>query len=96
LHSLGYTQHQIAASVRKTIKIQNQRRQTINNLSATELEESFEKMRRGLKKVNCFKNDMNDGNSMYEQWKVNDALNSSQPSLNSTQPTSRQQGNVDP
>jgi hypothetical protein len=79
LHSLGYTQHQIAASVRKTIKIQNQRRQTINNLFTAELEESFEKMKGGLKKVNCFTNNdsVNDGKSMYEQWKVNDALNSS-------------------
>jgi hypothetical protein len=36
-------------------------------------------MRRGLKQVNCFTNNdsVNDGKSMYEQWRVNDALNSS-------------------
>eukprot|EP00978_Attheya_sp_CCMP212_P040411 scaffold220159_cov59-Attheya_sp.AAC.1 len=93
LHSLGYTQHQIAASVKKTIKIQNQRRQTINNLSAAELEESFEKIRRGLKKVTCFTNNdsVNDGKSMYEQWRVNDALNSS---LNVDKPKYGRQANL--
>lgn len=54
LLSAGFTQKEIAQSVRNVIKVKNQRRQTVNNLDKLPMEEFMEETKRSLKGVFCF------------------------------------------
>mmetsp|Transcript_32802 Transcript_32802/g.79467 ORF Transcript_32802/g.79467 Transcript_32802/m.79467 type:complete len:166 (-) Transcript_32802:232-729(-) len=54
LMSAGYSQKEIAQSVRGVIKAKNQRRQTVNNLDKIPLEEFMENTKRSMKGVFCF------------------------------------------
>ena len=51
LRTWGYTQREIAASVRSIIKTKNQRKQTVQNLHAANYEEFVEKAKRKVKNV---------------------------------------------
>ena len=51
LEELGYKERDIADAVRSNIRVKNQRRQTINNLSVMPVEEIIEKASRKMKKV---------------------------------------------
>eukprot|EP00978_Attheya_sp_CCMP212_P031248 scaffold117482_cov46-Attheya_sp.AAC.1 len=74
----GATKQQIAEHVRQNIKIKNQRRQTVNNLSVSNVEEAVEKARRKVgkvffkskKKVEVPEAPVEEKNIMYEQWKA--------------------------
>mmetsp|Transcript_13268 Transcript_13268/g.24066 ORF Transcript_13268/g.24066 Transcript_13268/m.24066 type:complete len:235 (-) Transcript_13268:82-786(-) len=55
LLDVGYTQSQIAQSVRQMIKIKKQRRQTINNLPVERFEEAVENWIRNAKKLQCYR-----------------------------------------
>lgn len=54
LQSLGYTQKEIAGSVRTIIRLKNQRKQTIHNLHASSVEEFVEMATRKVKRVLLF------------------------------------------
>mmetsp|Transcript_18639 Transcript_18639/g.40579 ORF Transcript_18639/g.40579 Transcript_18639/m.40579 type:complete len:355 (-) Transcript_18639:416-1480(-) len=54
LQSLGYTQKEIAGSVRTIIRVKNQRKQTIHNLHASSVEEFVEMATRKVKRVLLF------------------------------------------
>mmetsp|Transcript_20201 Transcript_20201/g.56167 ORF Transcript_20201/g.56167 Transcript_20201/m.56167 type:complete len:394 (+) Transcript_20201:133-1314(+) len=56
LRSLGYTERQIAGSVRTIIRVKNQRKQTIHNLHVSSMEEFVEKATRKMKRVLLFQN----------------------------------------
>mmetsp|Transcript_9666 Transcript_9666/g.15502 ORF Transcript_9666/g.15502 Transcript_9666/m.15502 type:complete len:452 (-) Transcript_9666:283-1638(-) len=51
LLDLGYSQKDIADSIRKTIRLKNQRKQTIQNLNVSPVEEFLEKATRRVKRV---------------------------------------------
>ena len=51
VRSLGYTQREIASSTRQIIRVKNQRKQTIQNLHASSMEEFIEKATRKVKRV---------------------------------------------
>jgi hypothetical protein len=51
VRSLGYTQREIASSTRQIIRLKNQRKQTIQNLHASSMEEFIEKATRKVKRV---------------------------------------------
>lgn len=50
----GFSQKEIANAVRMALKVKHQRRQTINNLKATAMEESMENVTRKMKKAFSF------------------------------------------
>jgi len=54
LLSAGFSQKEIAKSVRSVIKAKNQRRQTVNNLDKIPLEEFMENTKRSMKEAFCF------------------------------------------
>jgi len=54
LRSWGYTQREIAWSVRTIVRSKNQRKQTIQNLHASSMEEFMEKATRKMKRVLLF------------------------------------------
>ena len=54
LCKLGYTQKEIASSVRTILRVKTRRLQTINNLDAQQFEEFVEAACRGLKRVFLF------------------------------------------
>jgi hypothetical protein len=56
LRNLGYTQKEIALSVRTILRLKNQRKQTIQNLHASTMEEFVEKAARKMKRVLFFGN----------------------------------------
>ena len=60
LKGLGYEQKEIAESIRRNLKVKNQRRQTINNLGAQGMEEAVEIASRKVKSILRFgvKNDL--------------------------------------
>mmetsp|Transcript_5800 Transcript_5800/g.10277 ORF Transcript_5800/g.10277 Transcript_5800/m.10277 type:complete len:406 (-) Transcript_5800:212-1429(-) len=78
VRNAGATKQQIAEHVRQNIKIKNQRRQTANNLSVSNVEEAVEKARRKVgkvffktkKKVEVPEAPVDKKNIMYEQWKA--------------------------
>lgn len=51
VRDLGYTERDIAAAVRGANKVKSQRRQTINNLGATQMEEAVENAVRRVKNI---------------------------------------------
>ena len=51
LRELGYSRKDLATSIRNNTKIRNQRRQTINNLSAQRMEETIEMAKRKVKSI---------------------------------------------
>lgn len=51
LLQLGYSQKDIADSIRKTIRIKNQRKQTVDNLNVSPVEEFLEKTTRRVKRI---------------------------------------------
>jgi hypothetical protein len=52
--SLGYSQRDIADSIRMTTKVKNQRKQTVQNLHASSMEEFLERTTRRLKRILFF------------------------------------------
>jgi hypothetical protein len=54
VRSLGYTQREIASSTRQIIRLKNQRKQTIQNLHASSMEEFIENATRKVKRVFSF------------------------------------------
>lgn len=54
LLSLGYTQREIAGSIRQILRLKNQRKQTIQNLHVSSMEEFMEKATRKMKRVLLF------------------------------------------
>jgi len=72
LLELGYTQSQIATNVRLNIRIKNQRRQTVNNLGVSSVEEAVEQASRKVKKLLHLgkkKNKITGAKKvMYQQW----------------------------
>jgi hypothetical protein len=56
VRDLGYTERDIAAAVRCANKIKSQRRQTINNLGATQMEEAVENAARRVKNIIFLRN----------------------------------------
>ncbi|KAG7359837.1 hypothetical protein IV203_034935 [Nitzschia inconspicua] len=56
LLSLGYSQKEIAVAIRQTIRIKNQRKQTVQNLNMLPMEEILEKATRRVKRVLGFSN----------------------------------------
>jgi hypothetical protein len=56
VRDLGYTERDIAAAVRGANKIKSQRRQTINNLGATQMEEAVENAARRVKNIIFLRN----------------------------------------
>jgi hypothetical protein len=51
LLTLGYSQKELADAIRKTIRLKNQRKQTIANLNVSPVEEFLEKATRRVKRV---------------------------------------------
>lgn len=51
LEDFGFSRAQLADAVRKNIKVKNQRRQTVHNLSVSKFEEMIEKFLRKVKKI---------------------------------------------
>jgi hypothetical protein len=56
VRDLGYTERDIAAAVRSANKIKSQRRQTINNLGVTQMEEAVENAARRVKNIIFLRN----------------------------------------
>jgi len=54
LRSLGYTQREIAGSIRQILRVKNQRKQTVQNLHASSVEEFLENATRKMKHVLTF------------------------------------------
>ena len=55
LLELGYSQKDLADSIRKTIRVKNQRKQTVQNLNVSPVEEFLEKTTRRVKRILKFK-----------------------------------------
>jgi hypothetical protein len=67
LFNLGYSRSEIAKNIRHVIKVKNQRRTTINNLSVAKVEEAVETAKNSVKKIIGFtRKDKN----IYEEWKA--------------------------
>eukprot|EP00536_Pseudo-nitzschia_multiseries_P003979 jgi/Psemu1/186900/e_gw1.63.36.1 len=77
LRSLGYSQKEIAGSVRTILRLKNQRKQTIHNLNVSYMEEFMESATRKMKRVLLF--------PLQNRKKVKDIYSYHRPSTLSTQ-----------
>ena len=68
LQKLGYTDQDLARSVRKNVKGKKQRRQTVDNLSAMWFEERVEA---GTKVLGKFMKKRESSKHVYDKWKRN-------------------------
>ena len=68
LQKLGYTDQDLARSVRKNVKVKKQRRQTVDNLSAMWFEERVEA---GTKVLGKFMKKRESSKHVYDKWKRN-------------------------